>query len=162
LPRHPDGRWLDPAEPILTLHAHALLTVLQSKQARPQESPRARGESRQPFDQVAEGLFVHEQHRWQQAATQGASGVTDLTEADQTQVIAALLLASPTDHTEAVAVLRQLPDMADGSAERLANIARWAANLYPSDPQRPLQIKPDMLAEWFLVNELDPVHRPIG
>lgn len=146
LPPGLDGRWFDPAEPILTVHARALLDVLESRQARPQ----ATTDPRHPFDHVAEGLFWHEQYRWQQ----DRSAVPGLSSPDQAQAIGALLLASPASHSEAVAVLRLVPEMADAPAERLANIARWAVSVYPGDPQWPLQIKPDMLAEWFLVRQL--------
>ena len=81
-------------------------------------------------------------------------GLTDLTSPVQQHAIAALLLASPADQAQAAAMLRRVPELAKASAERRANIARWAAHLYPSDPPWPLQIKPDMLAEWFAVTQL--------
>ena len=150
LPAHLSGYITNPAEPILTLHAQALLAVLDSEGSRPMR-PRAEG---LPFDQVAAALFAHEQHRWQTSAQRPEFGLTDLTSPVQAQAIAALLLASPADQAQAVAVLRRVPELAKASAERRANIARWAAHLYPSDPPWPIQIKPDMLAEWFAVTQL--------
>jgi tetratricopeptide (TPR) repeat protein len=150
LPAHLGDYITDPAEPILTLHAQALLAVLDSERSRPM-GPRAEGP---PFDQVAAALFAHEQHRWKTSAEQSEFGLTDLTGPVQAQAIAALVLASPADQKQAVAMLRRVPDLAKAPAERRANIARWAAHLYPGDPPWPIQIKPDMLAEWFAVTQV--------
>ena len=148
---HLSGYATDPAEPILTLHAQALLAVLDSEDSRPIR-PRAEG---LPFDRVAAALFAHEQHRWQTSARQPEFGLTDLTNPVQSETIAALLLASPTDQEQAVAVLRHVPGLADDAmAERRANIAQWAAHIYPSDPPWPIRVKPDILAEWFAVTQL--------
>jgi len=130
LPAHPSGYVTDPAEPILNLHAQALLAVLDSEGSRPMK-PSAEG---LPFDRVAAALFAHEQHRWETSASRPEFGLTDLTRPVQTQAIAVLLLASPTDQEQAVAVLRHVQELATASAERRANIARWAARLYPSSP----------------------------
>jgi hypothetical protein len=139
-------------EPILSLHAQALLAVLDSEDSRPN---RTRGEGL-PFDRVAAALFAHEQHRWQASAQQPQFGLTDLTSPVQAQAIAALLLASPADQAQAVEMLHHIPELASASPERRANIARWAAHLYPGpgDPAWPIQIKPDMLAEWFAVSQV--------
>ena len=113
--------------------------------------PRAEG---LPFDRVAAALFAHEQHRWQTSAQRPEFGLTDLTSPVQGHAIAALLLAGPADQAQAVAVLSRVPELAKASTERRANIAQWAAHLYPSYPPWPIQIKPDMLAEWFAVTQL--------
>jgi Tetratricopeptide repeat len=144
----------DPAEPILTLHAQALLAVLDSEGSRPLR-PHAEG---LPFDRVSAALFAHEQHRWEVSAQRPEFGLTDLTRPVQAQAIAVLLLARPVDQAQAVAALTRVPELATASDERRANIARWAAHLYPSDPPWPIQIKPDMLAEWFAVTQL--AHTP--
>ena len=150
LPAHLDGFITDPAEPILTLHAQALLAVLDSEESRPIR-PHAEGP---PFDRVAAALFAHEQYRWRASAQQRESGLTDLTGPVQAHAIAALLLASPVDDEQAAEALRRLPELASTAlAERRANIARWAARLYPGDPPWPIRIKPDMLAEWFVVTQ---------
>jgi tetratricopeptide (TPR) repeat protein len=150
LPDHLSGYVTDPAEPILALHAQALLAVLDSERSRPMIPP-AEG---LPFDRVAAALFAHEQYRWETSVRQPKFGLTDLTSPSQAQAIAVLLLASPADHAQAVAVLGRLPELATASAERRANIARWAGHLYPGDPPWPIQLKPDMLAEWFVVTQL--------
>jgi tetratricopeptide (TPR) repeat protein len=154
LPAYLNGHITDPAEPILTMHAQALLAVLDSEESRPM-TPRAVGK---PFDRVTAALFAHEQHRWQTSARQSDFGLTDLTSAVQAQAIAVLLLASPADRAQAVAVLRYVPDLATASDERRANIVRWAAHLYPNDPPLPIKLKPDMLAEWFVVTQV--THTP--
>jgi len=158
LPAHLSSYVTDPAEPILSLQAQALLAVLDSEGSRPMR-PRANG---LPFDQVAAALFAHEQHRWQTLAQRPEFGLTDLTSPVQQHAIAALLLASPADQAQAAATLRRVPELAKASAERRANIARWAADLYPSDPPWPLQIKPDMFAEWFAVTQLTQIPELAG
>jgi hypothetical protein len=124
--------------------------VLDSEGSRPIR-PRAEGP---PFDRVAAALFAHERHRWQASARQPEFGLTDLTAPVQAHAVAALLLARPADQEQAAALLRRVPELATASAERRANIAWWAAYLYPDDPSWPIQVKPDMLAEWFVVGEL--------
>ena len=136
LPAHLSGYITNPAEPILTLHAQALLAVLDSEGSRPMR-PRAEG---LPFDRVAAALFAHEQHRWQTSAQRPEFGLTDLTSPVQGHAIAALLLAGPADQAQAVAVLSRVPELAKASTERRANIAQWAAHLYPSYPPWPIQI----------------------
>jgi tetratricopeptide (TPR) repeat protein len=150
LPDDISVRSFDPSEPILTLQAQALLTVLNSQRGRPM-SPAA---DVHPFDEVADLLFKHEEHRWHATAMLPSTGVSDLTDPVQAEAIAALLLYGPADLAQAADVLRRLPDLADASAERLANIARWASALYPADPPWTIRIKPDMMAEWFLVAQL--------
>ncbi len=150
LPAHLGGYVTDPAEPILTLHAHALLAVLDSEFSRPMR-PRAEA---MPFDQIAAALFAHEQQRWLSSARRLEFGLTDLTSAVQAQAIAALLLAGPNDWEQAEAALRRVPELSEAQAERRGNILRWVAHLYPGDPPWPIQIKPDMLAEWFAVTQL--------
>lgn len=148
----------DPDEPILTMQAQALLMVLESRRGRPS----SRAGATPPFDDVASLLFKQEEHRWQKSATLPDWGLTDLTEPNQSMAIAALVLASPLDQAQAVATLRRVPDLADASAERLANIARWAAGLYPADPPWPIRIRPDLLAEWFVVTQLTRTPELIG
>jgi len=134
-------------EPVLTIQAQALLVVLETERRRPQHT----GVQALPFDQVAEALFAHEQRRWQQVAQQPGWGLADLTAPVQQRVIAALMLSGAAGEPEAITALRAVPDLADATAERLARIARWAFHLYPPGP---VQIQPDMLAEWFLITQL--------
>ena len=135
------------AEPVLTIQAQALLAVLETQRRRPQH-PDAQT---RPFDQVAAALFDHEQDRWQQAAQQPGSGLADLDAPVQQRAIAALMLSRAATEPDAVTALHAVPDLADATAERLARIARWAFGLYPPAP---VQIQPDMLAEWFLITQL--------
>jgi hypothetical protein len=143
----------DASEPILTLQARALLAVLESEHARPLSGATIA----LPFVEVAAALFAHEQHRWNKAVAQSEWGVTDLTRAVQNRAVAALLGTSASGEDEAITALRVVPDLADAPAERLANITRWVAHLYPSDPPLPIRMRPDMLAEWFLVTQLTEV-----
>ena len=146
------GALTDKPEPILTLQAQALLAVLDAHRARSGwTSARSL-----PFDEVAAALFVREQRRWNASARLPEWGLTDLTAAVQNRAIAALALAGAVgkSQTEADAALRRVPELTGASPERLVNISRWAAHLYPSDPPWPVRIQPDMLAEWFLVTRL--------
>ncbi len=137
-------------EPVLAIQAQALLAVLETERRRPLH-PASQG---LPFDQVAAALFAHEQRRWQQVAQQPEWGLADLTVPAQERVITALILSGAAGEDQATTALRAVPDLADASAERLARIARWAMHLYPPGPVR---IKPDMLAEWFLITQLTSV-----
>ena len=158
MPTGISARSFNPEEPILTLQAQALLMVLESRRARPM-SPVT---GVRPFDEVAAMLFKQEEHRWQRSAKLPEWGLTDLTGPNQSMAIAALILSSPGDQAQAVAALRRVPDLADASAERLGNIARWAAGLYPADPTWPIRIKPDMLAEWFVVTQMSQIPELAG
>ena len=158
LPGGISARSFNPAEPILTLQAQALLMVLESRRARPMFP--ATGV--RPFAEVAAMLFKQEEHRWHASAKLPDWGLTDLTGPNQSMAIAVLMLSSPLDQAQAVAALRRMPDLADASAERLGNIARWAAGLYPADPPWPIRIKPDMLAEWFVVAQVSQTPELVG
>jgi hypothetical protein len=147
LPAVTTGRTSMSDEPMLTIQAQALLSVLETERRRPQR-PDIQA---LPFDQVAEALFAHEQHRWQQAALLSGWGLADLTAPVQQRAIAVLMLCGAATEPEAVAALRAVPDLADATAERLAGIARWAFGLYPPGPVR---IQPDLLAEWFVITQL--------
>jgi tetratricopeptide (TPR) repeat protein len=135
------------AEPVLTIQAQALLTVLETQRRRPQHPDT----QDLPFDQVAAALFEHEQGRWQQAAQQTGSGLADLDAPVQHRAIAALILSRAATEPDAITALHAVPDLAGATPERLARIARWAFGLYPPPP---VQIQPDMLAEWFLITQL--------
>jgi tetratricopeptide (TPR) repeat protein len=158
LPAQLSGQITNPDEPILTLHARALLVVLESKASRPlleSEAPRpsGAGATALPFARVVKALFDHEENRWQALAARPEFGLTGLQDPVlQEQAIAVLAMASPADEHEAVAVLGRVPEVAKFPA--LASIARWAARLYPSEPPWPIRIKPDMLAESFVVTQL--------
>jgi tetratricopeptide (TPR) repeat protein len=136
-----------PDEPILTIQAQALLTVLDTERRR---LPYLDVHSL-PFAQIAEALFAHEQRHWQQAAQHPGWGLADLTATVQRRAIAALMLSGAATESDAVVALRAVPDLADATAERLAGIARWAFHLYPAGP---VWVQPDMLAEWFLITQL--------
>jgi tetratricopeptide (TPR) repeat protein len=140
-----------PDEPILSLQARALLAVMRSQRVEPADAET----TALPFDQVAEALFSRERRRWRDAAKR-QDELAELTGDVLDRCVAALALTRAADEDQAVAVLGQLPDLADASAEQFVSIARWAAQLYPVDPPWPIRIEPAMLAEWFLVNQLTP------
>jgi tetratricopeptide (TPR) repeat protein len=156
LPARLSSSITNPAEPILSLHAQALLAVLNSERSRPMKPGRDvllsdPDDKTKPFEQVADALFVYEQHRWWALAERPEFGVTNVPDDVQSQTVAVLLAASPADEKQAVAALRFVPGLA--KADRV-NIVRWAAHLYAKDPPWPIRIKPDMLAEWFVVTQL--------
>lgn len=58
------------------------------------------------------------------------------------------------DWTDALAVLRCVPELAAADGERLSDIASWAAALYPAAPGATPRIQPDLIGQWFVVAQL--------
>jgi tetratricopeptide (TPR) repeat protein len=143
-------------EPMLTLQSQALLAVMG---AQPTGSGNSSGRGMPPFEEVAEALFVREQQRWHTSAQSPDWGLANLIPEVQDKAIAALALAGAIGQSqgEVEAALRRVPELDDSSSERLANISRWITYLYPG-PAWPVRIRPDMLAEWFIVTQL--THEP--
>jgi tetratricopeptide (TPR) repeat protein len=138
------------AEPILTLHAQALLTVLDTADGQASSEMRAL-----PFSQVAKALLLREQQRWNDLAEAPAYGLPYFAGEVQQRVVAALILAAAASEADGIAALRWVPDLATTTdTERLHRIFRWASQLYPSTPPGPLRMRPTMFAEWFLVTNL--------
>jgi tetratricopeptide (TPR) repeat protein len=151
LPTVVSAAWFDEGEPMLAVQARALLTVLETRNAR----PLTRVTGARTFDQVADLLFEHEQRRWHATAAAPHSGLGDLTDPAQVTAIAALILCAPADEEAAAAVLCRLSDLFKGApAERLANIVQWAQSLYPGNPPWPIRLQPSMLAGWFLTRQI--------
>jgi tetratricopeptide (TPR) repeat protein len=145
-PSYP-GR-LDVTQPILVLHAQALLAVLGTgdDEEVPQE---------QSFGEVAAALMKHEERRWETIARRwnwsiGGPPSEDLRE----RTIAALVLLAPNDDGEAEQILRRIRGLRDAQEERLAAIAAWTAALYRPGRGGGLRIRPDMVGEWFVVSQL--------
>ena len=143
-------------EPMLTLQAQALLAVMG---AQPNGWVKSTNHEMPPFEEVAKALFVREQRRWHKSAQSPGWGLSNLTPAVQDKAIAALALAGVIGQSrdEADAVLRRVPELDDASSERLGNISQWITYLYQGSAW-PVRIRPDMLAEWFIVTQL--THEP--
>jgi tetratricopeptide (TPR) repeat protein len=150
VPGYISGQFADPDESLLTLNALALLVVLDAVASGP-----VRPDADTPsFDEVAGALFEYEQRRWRETVKLAEWDLAGLTGSVLAHSITALLLVGPASEEEAASVLRIVPGLSDAAEERLTNIARWAAHLYPGDPAWPIQMKPSKLAEWFLVTQL--------
>ena len=91
--------------------------------------------------ELLDGLLTHEDHYWQVSA----AGL-DTDEELRARVVALATLASASSETEAVELLRLLPDLQDAPAERRGRLARWAAGLYPG-PGWWNALEPDLLGE---------------
>ena len=136
------------AQPMVVLQAQALLAVLGDGTGH--ADPRDLS-----FGQLAEALMNHEKRRWRATAAlwQWGSG-GPLPEPLQERSIAAIALLGCATHSEAVEVLRRIPELNDAPAERLSAIASWISALYPADPGDAPRIRPDMIGEWFVVSQL--------
>ena len=91
--------------------------------------------------ELLDGLLAHEDRYWRASAT-GLDTDNEL----RARVVALATLASASSETEAVELLRLLPDLQDAPAERRGRLARWAAGLYPG-PGWWNALEPDLLGE---------------
>ncbi|WP_440086794.1 tetratricopeptide repeat protein [Streptosporangium sp. LJ11] len=144
---HVSGEGDRPDEAILVLFAQALLTVLNAA-ATHDQVPDARTLA---ISQVARALFDHEKARWSRSPLLPDG----LDEVAQARVVAALMLQDIDSEEAAVTALQAVPDLSDASQERLRRIARWASNLYPAGPGFTVDLRPDLLADWFILDQLN-------
>jgi tetratricopeptide (TPR) repeat protein len=137
----------DPYQPILVLQARALLAVL-GVSGHPEPNALS-------FDQVAEWLMNHEKRRWRAIAAAWDWGIGGPpSEQIQERCVAALALLGPSTQTNAVQILRRLPELSDTFAERLAAIASWVLAIYAPGCDGGPWIRPEMIGEWFVVRQL--------
>ena len=135
-------------QPILVLHAQALLAVLGSGDDKGDPRKLSSG-------QVADALMRHEKRRWEAMAEGWKWGIGGPPSEDlRVRTVAALVLLGPEDDGEAEQILRRIPELRDAQEERLAAIAAWIAALYPPDPGGGSRMRPDMISEWFVVSQL--------
>ncbi|OPG04964.1 tetratricopeptide repeat protein [Microbispora sp. GKU 823] len=118
--------------------AQAMVTVLSG--ASPTGSPA-------PLGEVAEVLFEHEARWWRGTAALDRWGIGPVSDLVLARVMAGLALFAPADEPAAIGVLRRIPELADASVERVANLVRWAHALYPGGGVR---IGPNLLTDWFV------------
>ncbi|MEV4534426.1 tetratricopeptide repeat protein [Asanoa sp. NPDC049518] len=135
------GRVGDDHETMLMIMARALLTALAAD---------AGSVRRLPVDDVIGELFTHEEAWWESAATPSTWGVSSLTSLTRQRCILALALRGAADEDAAVRVLRRIPDLSDAAEEKLRNVVRWVAHLYPDG----VRIKPDLFGDWFIADRL--------
>ena len=74
-------------------------------------------------------------------------------EALRERTVAALALLGANSDAEAEEVLRRVPELRDASVERRYEIAAWVSGLYSSG-EGATPIRPDVIGEWFVVNQL--------
>ena len=132
-------------QPFVMLQARALLAVLGMG-----SDPRAL-----TFGQVAEALMRHEKRRWDalaRARDWGSGGPPAQTLRER--AVAALALLGANSDSEAAEVLRRVPELRDVSAERRCEIAAWVSGLYPPGEGVAPRIRPDVIGEWFVVDQL--------
>ena len=109
---------------------------------------------------AAERLMIHEKHRWRTVAPAwnffGGDDLEMLAQLSDVQApaITALALLGAENPTDAVAVLRRVPDLRDEQTMRLRAIAAAVTKLYPAGPGGAPRIRPDVIGEWFVVNQL--------
>ncbi|MBB5626671.1 tetratricopeptide repeat protein [Sphaerisporangium krabiense] len=133
--------------PVLVLHAAALVAVLD------QEQGTAGGRAAAEFG-VLERLLGHERRLWDKTARRAGVGM-DL--AVLQQVIAAVaLLLDPRDHDEEAvrAVVRLVPDLARADDMRIGAVVRWLRQIYPGVREPVGMLRPDLLAERHVVDQL--------
>lgn len=94
---------------------------------------------------VERTLLRHEEAYWTQSATR--LGLHGLDPRTRREAVAALLLTTPANRDEGVAVLNRL-GVRDTDRGRVAT--RWLAELYPSEDGAWTAIQPDRIAEYLL------------
>ncbi|MFC6086820.1 tetratricopeptide repeat protein [Sphaerisporangium aureirubrum] len=133
--------------PALVLHAAALVAVLD------QEQGTMGGRAAAEFG-VLERLLGHERRLWDKTARRAGVGV-DL--AVLQQVIATVtLLLDPMDHDEegVRALVRRVPDLARADDRRIGAVVRWLCQVYPGVGEPVGVLRPDLLAERHVVDQL--------
>ena len=116
----------DVTQPILVLHAQALLAVLGTGDD--EKDPQ-----KLSFEQIAAELMKHEKRRWDAMARTwkwGSGGIPG--ESLQERSIAALILLGPENDSEAELILRRVRGLRDAREERLADFAAWIAAPRPA------------------------------
>jgi tetratricopeptide (TPR) repeat protein len=139
---------LEDVQPMVMVQAQALLAVLGTDGS--QRDPRELSAG-----QVAEALMGHEKRRWRAMALDwewGSGGPP--AGALQEKAVTALALLGPAGDAEAAEVLRRVPELRDAPAERLSAIAAWISALYPDGLGGAARIRPDLMGEWFVVDQL--------
>jgi tetratricopeptide (TPR) repeat protein len=136
-------------EPILLDQAAALLTVLDTERARPLRRTTVQA----PVAAVAEGLLEHEARWWDVTAGRPDWGLGELSQIARRQAMAAVLLLRPPSEEAAVAVLRRVPGLTNAE-DKLYNLARWIHELYPGGEQWAPQLRPELVADAFVVIQL--------
>jgi tetratricopeptide (TPR) repeat protein len=138
--------------PILVLHAAALLAVLDSQGREPNEPVRLVAN-----EEVLIDLLRRERTFWLGSARMA----DDVDSVVAAQAVAVACLIGVGTETEAVGVLRRIPDLGDASLGQLHRIARWLRQLYPADPSDPSSpsrwwghLQPDLLAELHVIAQL--------
>ncbi|HET9970989.1 MAG TPA: serine protease [Streptosporangiaceae bacterium] len=106
-------------------------------------------------DILAAVLDRHEAEYWDRWNRRLGLG---LSRPDQGRAVAWAALLGAETEAEALALVRQLPGLADGSDERVRAVARWLSSLYGSGrlDGRPavIPLEPDLLAEALIAGEL--------
>jgi tetratricopeptide (TPR) repeat protein len=103
--------------------------------------PGSRGE-------LLEELVGHEDAYWQRSCDATRTGTVL-----RRRIVALSTLTTPTDEGRAEDVLRLLPDLRSVDSERVRDLARWAAELYPATAFWGA-LEPDLLGEHLVASTL--------
>ena len=139
-----------PSELDQTLFSSPLLVVIAAYLA--VYGAATEGESAAPATagELFDELLAHEHKHWQNSdEAQGLLSDDVLRQ----RVVALATVAGATDESNAVELLRLLPDLVTASSERCGRMARWARDLYPGpgwwNPLEPDRIGEHLVARTF-------------
>lgn len=144
---------------IFLVQAQALLAVRRAGEKAPKDEARAPdgklADTRTlPLAALAKELMTRERRRWLRLASSWDSDETDVAlDSLQARSIAPLALLGADSDAEAQAVLRRVPELHDDTARRLRAIATAIKTLYPPGDWGAPRIRPDMMGEWFVVDQ---------
>jgi len=102
---------------------------------------------------LLEELTGHEDRYWRSTST-----TLGLDAALRGRIVATATLAGADTEDEARQMLQLLPDLADATAERRGQLARWVRDLYPG-PRWWNPLEPDLLGEHLVAAHLHPPTR---
>ncbi|WP_279340778.1 tetratricopeptide repeat protein [Sphaerisporangium perillae] len=135
--------------PVVLLVAHALAVFLDvAKQGGPvsvRDSP--------SLDVLLGQLLAEEKLYWHAVADRPEHRLM-VSEPARERAMAALVLLGADSEEEAVAVLSRVPDLRDVGADELGKLVRWANALYPGPRRFTPALGPQLIAGWFLADQL--------
>lgn len=137
--------------PMVSLHAAALLAVLQSRDRRAQsrDHPAPVGPLMASIGVLNE-LLRHEGRYWAHRARQAGLGLDPVV---LQRAVAVACLFGAVDESDGAKVLRRVPDLRDDESRR-RNVARWLRQLYPSAPDYWGALQPELVAETHVIEQI--------
>ena len=135
-------------KPILLVHMAALLAA--------DGGAKGQANASKPITDVANAVVMEvlsrEQQYWQRSVKARRLEVGDVL---LQRAVTLGVLFGWEDETDLASLLASVPDLADSSAERRHELARWIKSFYPADDSSHQQIlQPDLLAEHLVIKAL--------